>query len=96
MNFLLYVDDSLIIEMVQVSLNLRCSRISWILILYFDLDPCCLLEVTLWVMVGYSLRYSKVIDEPTKDSPLLNRGRVYLWPLVGMITWESLARVEMP
>ena len=43
----LNVDDCVIIAMVQVSLDLRCSRISWMLILYFDLDPCCLFEVSL-------------------------------------------------
>ena len=43
----LNVDDCLIIAMVHVSLDLRCSRISWMLILYFDLDLCCLLEVAL-------------------------------------------------
>ena len=40
------------------------------LIIYFDLDPCCLLEVALWVIVGYNMSYSKVIEYPTKDSPL--------------------------
>ena len=43
----LNVDDYVIIVMVQVSLDLRCSRISSMLILYFDLNPCCLLEVSL-------------------------------------------------
>ena len=62
MDYLLYVDDGLIVAMVHVSLDLRCSRISWILILYFDLDPCYLFKVALWVMVGYSLRCSKVIE----------------------------------
>ena len=33
MDYLLYVDDCLIITMVQVSLDLRYSRISWMLIL---------------------------------------------------------------
>ena len=51
----LNVDDCLIIAMVQVSLNLRCLRISWMLIPYFDLDPCCLFEVALWMIVGYNL-----------------------------------------
>ena len=45
MDYLLYVDDSLIIAMVQVSLDLRCSRISWMLIMYFDFIPCYLPEV---------------------------------------------------
>ena len=61
MDYLLYVDGSLIIVMVQASLDLRCSRISWMLILYFDFIPCCLPEVAHRVMIGYSLRYSKVI-----------------------------------
>ena len=56
------VDDCLIIAMVHVSLDLRCSRISWMLIMYFNLNPCSLLEVTFWVMVGYSLRSSKVTE----------------------------------
>ena len=62
MNYLLYVDDSLIIEMVQVSLDLRCSRISWMLILYFDFIPCCLSKVAHRVMIGYSLRCLKEIE----------------------------------
>ena len=44
MDHLFNVDDCLIIEMVQVSLDLRCSRISWMLILYFDLNPRCLFK----------------------------------------------------
>ena len=62
MDYLLYVDDCLIIVIVQVSLDLRCSRISWMLILYFDFTPCCLSKVALRVMIGYNLRYSKVIE----------------------------------
>ena len=58
----LNVDDCPIIVMVQVSLDLRCSRISWMSILYFDLDPCFLLEVALWMIVRYTLRCSKVIE----------------------------------
>ena len=54
MDYLLYVDDCLIIAMMHVSLDLSCSRISWMLIRYFDIDPCCLFEVALWVMIGYS------------------------------------------
>ena len=54
MDYLLYVDACLIIAMVQVSLNLRCSRIYWMFILYFDFTPCCLLEVNLRVMIGYN------------------------------------------
>ena len=53
----LNVDDYLIIAMMHVSLDLRCSRKSWMLIMYFDLDPCCLLKVALWLIVRYSLRY---------------------------------------
>ena len=55
------VDDSLNIAIMQVSLDLRCSRISCILILWFDFIPCYLSEVAHRVMIGYSLRYSKVI-----------------------------------
>ena len=62
MDNLLYVDDSLIIAIVQVSLDLRYSRISWILILYLDFIPCCLLKVAHRMMIGYSLRCSKVIE----------------------------------
>ena len=62
MDYVLHVDDSLIIAMVQISLDLRCSRISWMLILYFHLDPCCPFEVALWMMVRYSLSYLKIID----------------------------------
>ena len=62
MNYLLYVDDNLVKAMVQVSLDLRCSRISWMLIMYFDLIPCFLSEVTHRVMIGYNMWYSKVIE----------------------------------
>ena len=62
MDYLLYVDDCLIIAMVQVSLYLRCSRISWMLIMYFEFIPCYLSEVAHRVMIGYNLRYSKVIE----------------------------------
>ena len=62
MDYLLYVDDCIIIAMMQISVDLRCSRIFWMLILYFDIDPCCLFEVALLVMIGHSLRYSKVIE----------------------------------
>ena len=62
MDYLLYVDDCLIIEMVQVSLDLRNSRISWMLILYLDFIPCFLSKVAHRVMIGYSLRCSKVIE----------------------------------
>ena len=47
MDNLLYVDESLIIAMMQVFLGLRYSRISWMLILYFDFIPYCLSEVAL-------------------------------------------------
>ena len=62
MDYLFYIDDCLIISIVQVSLDLRCSRISWMLILYFDFDPCCLFKVAFSVMIRYSLRYLKVIE----------------------------------
>ena len=62
MDYLLYVDDSLIIAMVQVSLDLTYSRISWILILYFDFIPCFLSKVAHRVMIEYSLRCLKVIE----------------------------------
>ena len=61
MDYLLHVDDYLIIEMVQISLHLRCSRISWKLIMYFDFIPCCLSEVAHKVMIGSGLRCLKVI-----------------------------------
>ena len=61
MDYLLYVDDCLIIAMVQVSLNLRYSKISWMLILYLDFIPCCLSEVAHRVMIGYNFSCSKVI-----------------------------------
>ena len=47
---------------------------SWMLILYFDFIPYCFPEVAHRVMIGYSLRYSKVIEKPIKDSPLLIEG----------------------
>ena len=62
MNYLLYVDDCLIIAMVQVFLDLRRSRISWILILYFDFIPCYIFKVAHRVIIEYSLRCSKVIE----------------------------------
>ena len=62
MDYLLYVDDYLIIAMVQVSLDLRYIRISWMLIMYLDFIPCCLLEVTRKVMIRYSLRCLKLIE----------------------------------
>ena len=57
----LNVDDCLIKAIVHVSLKLRCSRMSWMLIMYFDLDPCCLFEVAFWLIIRYNLRYLKVI-----------------------------------
>ena len=62
MDYLLYVDDCLITTMVQVSLDLRYSRISWTLILYLDFIPCCLLEVAHRVLIEYRLRCSNVIE----------------------------------
>ena len=62
MDYLLYVDDNLIIAMVEVSLDLRCSRISWIMIMYLDFISCCLLDVAHRVMIMYNLRCSKVIE----------------------------------
>ena len=47
---------------VQVSIDLRCSRISWMLILYVDLIHCCLLEVALRVMIRCNFRCLKVIE----------------------------------
>ena len=61
MDYLLYANDSLVITMVKVSLDLRCSRISWMLILYVDFISCCFPEVVPMEMIRYSLRYSKVI-----------------------------------
>ena len=60
--------------MVQVSLDLRYLRIYWVLILYLDFDPCYLREVALRMMIGYSLRYSKVIKYSIEDSPLVIEG----------------------
>ena len=62
MDYLLYVDDCLIIAMVQVFLDLRYSRICWMLILYLNFIPCYLLEVTHRMMIGYNLRCLKVIQ----------------------------------
>ena len=62
MDYLLYVDDCLILAMMQVSLDLRCSMISWMLILYLDFIPYYLSEVSHRVMIVYSLRCSKVIE----------------------------------
>ena len=62
MDYILYVDDCLIITMVQVSLDLRYSRISWMLILYLDFIPYCLSKATYRVMIRYSLKCSKVIE----------------------------------
>ena len=61
MDYLLHVDDSLNIAIVQVSLDLRYSRLSWMLISCFDFIPCCLSEVAHRVMIGYNLRCSKVV-----------------------------------
>ena len=62
MDYVLCVDDCLIIAMMQVSLDLRCSRISSMLILYFDFLPCYLFEVAHRVIIEYRLRCSKVIE----------------------------------
>ena len=62
MDYLLYVDDYFIIAIVQVSLDFRYSKISWMLITYLDFIPCCLLEVAHRVMIEYSLRCLKVIE----------------------------------
>ena len=40
------------------------------MILYFNLNPCCILEVSFGMRIGYSLKHSKVIEQPIKDSPL--------------------------
>ena len=61
MNYLLYVDDCPIIAMVQVSLDLRCLRISWMLILYLDFTSYCLSEIAHRVMIRYNLRYLTII-----------------------------------
>ena len=58
----LNVDDSIAIAMVQVLLFLRCLRISCMLILCFDLIHFYLSKVAHKVMIGYSLRCSKVVE----------------------------------
>ena len=45
------------------------------LILYLDFILCFLLEFAHRVMIGYSLRYSKVIEQLTKDSTLQIEGK---------------------
>ena len=55
-------------------------------ILYFDFIPYD--RVQLEVFVGNLLA--------NKGFATLNICCVYLWPLIGIITWESLARLEMP
>ena len=62
MDYLLYVDDYFIIAIVQVSLDFRYSKISWMLIMYLDFIPRCLSEVAHRVMIEYSLRCLKVIE----------------------------------
>ena len=62
MDYLLFIDNCLIIAMVLVSLDLRCSRISWILITYLDFISCCLTKVAHIVIIEYNLRCSKVIE----------------------------------
>ena len=62
MDYLLNVDDSLIIAMVRLSIDLGYSRIYWMLILYLDFIPYFLPKVTHRVIIGYNLRCSKVIE----------------------------------
>ena len=62
MDYLLHLDDSLNIEMVQVSLDLKYLRLPWILILFFNFIPCCLSKVIYRVMTRYILRCSKVVE----------------------------------
>ena len=59
------------------------------LILYFDFIPCYLLEVTYRVMIGYNLRYSKVIEYSTKDFSLLIEGG-YTYGLLSGSLLENL------
>ena len=59
------------------------------LILYFDFIPCCLPKVAHMVMIGCSLRYSKVIEKPTKDSPLPIKGE-YTYGLLLESLFENL------
>ena len=61
MDYLFHVDDSLIIAMVQVSLDLRYSRLSWMLILCFDFIHCCL-SVVAHTVIRYNLRCLKVVE----------------------------------
>ena len=82
MDYLLYVYDCFIIAIVRVSLDLKYSRVSWMLIMYLYFIPCCLLEVAHRVMIGYSLRCLKVIEYPTRDSPL---------PIKGEYTYDLLS-----
>ena len=56
------INDSHIITMVQLFLDLRCSRVSWVLILYFDFDSCCLREVARRMIIEYNLTNLKVIE----------------------------------
>ena len=51
------------------------------LILYLNFIPCFLLEVAHRAMIGYNLRCSKVINYPTRDSPL---------PIKGEYTYDLL------
>ena len=97
MDYLLYVDDSLIIAIMQVSLILRCLRISWILIIYIDFIPCCLSEVTHRVMIDWvQLEVFERNWVSNKGFVTPNKGRGYSRPLVGIITRESLFRVGIP
>ena len=55
------------------------------LILWFDFIPCYLPMVAHRVMIGYSLRYSKIIEYPTKDSPLPIEGEYTYGLLLGSL-----------
>ena len=58
------------------------------LIIYLDFIPCFLLEVAYRVMVRYSLRCSKVIEQQTKDFSLPIKG-VYTYGLyLGSLLWN--------
>ena len=91
MDYLLYVDDCLIRGMMQVFLDLRCSRIYWMMIMHLDFIICYLSKVAHRVMIKYNLRCSKVIEWPTKDFPLLIKGE-YTYGLLS----RSLSRNLQP
>ena len=79
MDYLLYVADCLTIAMVLVSLDLRYSRISWMLIMYLDFTLGCLSVLTHRVMIKYNLRCSKIIERLIRDSPLPIVLRLHSW-----------------